>query len=119
MFITNAQERVFTIPGTADGKFLPLSINAGAHEEIDSEHWNTVRKGNQVLEALVAGRFLIPSNDYPRDRPHLSNPETAAPPAELAEEEDGLVKRETKKRDRIVIDPAAADADTPTRARRS
>ncbi len=116
MFLLNTQQRAFILPANpANEAHGRVTINPGASVEVDNEHWSAVRKGNDVIEYLVAERYLVPSTEESRIVPHLSNPPTGGRPPELQDElPDAKLDR---KSETIVIE--GEDAPTPRRGRKS
>lgn len=100
--VTNRQKRAFIIPGVFGGDNQPINaaitINPGQSVPIDDEHWNTISKGNKVIEALLTGRHLVVNRgkkEVAVDSDELENPKQATAPEEL-KEKDERVKIDSK-----------------------
>lgn len=115
MFLQNCQQRAFILPANPDNtEHAAVTINPGASVEVHNEHWAAVRKGNDVIEALVSGRYLVPTTEEARILPHLSNPPTGERPAELQDTPDDV--KVDRKSETIVV--GGDDSAAPRRGRR-
>ncbi len=102
--IQNRMKRTFIIPGIDapdNSKTLHklLTLEPGDTGLIEEGHWDYVKKGNQVIEALLTGRHLVVTNSA-NAMPEihvddLANPAIAEAPQELSEPVEG-VTLETK-----------------------
>lgn len=102
--IQNRQKRAWTVPpvhsliaGTPE-QHKPVTINPGDSALIKAEHWDAVKKGNKVIEALLTGRHLVvtmPGKERAVDVEELANPKAPAAPEEITEK-DARVQLETK-----------------------
>lgn len=114
--VQNRQKRTWTVPGIMgkNNSFLarPVAVEPGEKAMIQSEHWNQVKKGNRVIEALLTSRALVVTaagKDQPVAPEALANPASPAAPADL-KEKDERVKVETKT-ELKQIDLSAAPAE--------
>lgn len=120
-FLHNTQQRAFYWPALEkDGVEVrpQILIGPGESVEIDQEHFDAVRtaggKGNPAIQALLDGRYLV-YGDQPGDERIQLQTHTIEAPADLVEEKDERVKRQTKKVEAAEIDLT----DEPTESSRS
>ena len=102
--IQNRQKRTWTIPpvhakeaGAAE-LFKPVNINPGESVLVDEAHWDSVKAGNRVIEALLTGRHLVVTRAgkvAEVEPEELANPKSPEAPEELSERDERL-KLETK-----------------------
>lgn len=121
-FLHNTQQRAFYWPALEkDGNvlFSQVLIGPGESVEISQEHFDGVRsaggKGNAPIQALLDGRYLV-YGDQPGDERIQLQTHAIEAPADLAEEKDERIKRESKKLEVAEID---LSSDEPTESKRS
>lgn len=86
--ITNQQKRAFIVSALVDLSnseqkvlFESVTIDPGATEVVHAEHWDRVRKGNTVIEALLSGRHLVVNKGQdPSKAPEVRELHNPAPP---------------------------------------
>jgi translation initiation factor IF-1 len=102
--IQNRQKRAWTVPPVhatilgAPETHKPVTINPGDVAMVKAEHWDAVKKGNRVIEALLTGRHLVVTTmgkTAAVDVEELANPKSPAAPEELTDQDD-RVKLTTK-----------------------
>lgn len=115
--IQNRQKRTWIIPAIfkADGAalFEHVNIAPGTSALVNSEHWDSVAKGNLVIEALLTERSLVVDRaERAKGNLHsdeLSNPASPKAPEELTDKDD-RVKIESKVEVKeVVVDDAPAE----------
>lgn len=96
--ITNKMQRAWIVPASADTlhKFVP--IDPGQTVRVEKAHWDEIRKGNAVIDALLSGRHIVVKTgsgivDVHGDE--LTNPASPKAPEELAVVDES-VKVESK-----------------------
>lgn len=128
-FLHNTQQRAFYFPAwqklnTATGQVDIIKdqilIGPGESAEVDQDHFDAVREGNPALIALLDGRFLV-YGDQPGDERIQLQTHSIQAPADLVEQKDERVKRETKKVETTEIDLNADDepAESPRSKRKA
>ena len=75
--ITNKMKRMWFIP-PAGNVVNAVPVDPGASAVIDDAHWDAVRKGNAVIDALLAGRHIT-AGARASAVDELSNPASPAP----------------------------------------
>lgn len=115
--VHNRMQRAFIIPATADDAHKSVTVNPGEHAVVLAEHWDTVRKGNDVIDALLTGRHLVVSSaasvnpasalDDPLANPTPPQPEQLDP---LTDTKGREVVAETKAQEVVEVggDPVEA-----------
>lgn len=102
--IQNRQKRAWTVPPVhsliagAPEQHKPVTINPGDSALVQEEHWDSVKKGNRVIEALLTGRHIVVTQAgkvASVDVDELANPKAPVAPEELTEKDD-RVKLDTK-----------------------
>lgn len=102
--IQNRQKRTWTVPPVhaviagAPEQHKPVAINPGDSALVKAEHWDSVKKGNKVIEALLTGRHLVvtmPGKERAIEAEELKNPAAPLSPEELTEK-DARVQLESK-----------------------
>lgn len=98
--ITNKQKRAWIVPAIEG--FSDVILNPGQVGNVPDDHWNTLRKGNRVIEALLANRLLT-IGSVSVDVDELENPESPKAPEELtqAPTDSGVT---LEKKDREIIE---------------
>lgn len=96
--IQNRMKRTWIVPATFKPdnsvSFDSISIAPGSSAFVQDEHWDGIKKGNQVVEALLTSRSLVVTkakeDKAPRtlDESELKNPESPKAPEELTEKDD-------------------------------
>lgn len=106
-FIQNHQKCTYILPATADDVHKAVVIPPGGSRPVDAAHWDAIRKGNAVLDALLAGRYLTSHDTDPDTDVALRTIATADVPADLASDQDAVnevAKRTTKSTEKTEID---------------
>lgn len=131
--ITNQQKRVFIVPPIVDlstpehkVQFESVTIDPGATEVVQTEHWDRTRNKNPVIDALLSGRHLIVNkgedvSKAPEVR-ELRNTTPPQAPADVVEETPGVTITSKTDVKEVELTPAAdepASAPAPTRSRRA
>lgn len=106
--ITNKQKRAWIVPAIEG--FADVILNPGQVGNVPDEHWDTLRKGNRVIEALLSQRLLTIGASKV-DAEELENPESPKAPEELTAPVGGDVTLEKKDREEVVIDTGNAPAE--------
>lgn len=126
MFITNRQKRTWSVPPSADGAFPSVTIEPGQSVEVDKAHWDGVRKGNPVIEALTTTRALVVSRAASAvDADELENPvapKSADLAPELRELPEGVEAQDHHGTAEVVDVPLPGDGPAeakPSRTRRA
>lgn len=92
--LTNRQKRAWVVPATADDSHKSILVDPGETVTVDRDHWDTVRKGNLVIDALLSDRHLVVetgSGDAPvLHAEELRNPASPVAPEELGAETPGV-----------------------------
>lgn len=120
--ITNRQRRAWIIPATANASHPSIPVDAGQTVQVDAEHWDTVRKGNLVIDALLTERHLVVTQASAAplavDAEELSNPASPEAPAVLDTPLDGVA---VESKGVEVVETPEADAleVKPTRSRKA
>ena len=128
-FLHNTQQRAFYFPawqklnpttGQVDIIKDQILIGPGESAEVEQEHFDAVREGNVPLIALLDGRYLV-YGDQPGDERIQLQTHSIQAPADLVEQKDERVKRETKKVETTEIDLNADDepAESPRSRRKA
>lgn len=122
--IQNRQKRAWTIPPVSASAQLgapevhkPITINPGDSVIVKAEHWDAVKKGNLVIEALLTGRHIVvtaPNKERAVEVDELLNPKAPVAPEELTEKDD-RVKIETKTELKEIT--LKSDDDAPTQGK--
>lgn len=94
--IQNRMKRTWIVPATFKEHnaiaFEHVNLAPGASALVSVEHWDEVKKGNQVIEALLTERHLVVTKagkevrDLSADE--LANPKSPTAPEELTEKDD-------------------------------
>ncbi len=99
--ITNRMQRAFIVP---DGpSHASVAINPGTAEPVNAEHWDAIRKGNAVIDALLVDRHLVvevgeKQSDNAVPAQELTNPGSPLAPSELSDDPAGVkVEKKTEK----------------------
>lgn len=120
--IQNRQKRAWTVPPVhavilgAPEQHKPITINPGDSALVKAEHWDSVKKGNLVIEALLTGRHLVVTaagKAKEIDIDELANAPSPVAPQELTEQ-DERVNLQTKTELKEVV---LQDGDAPREAR--
>lgn len=124
--IQNRQKRAWTVPPvSADAKLgspevhKPVTINPGEVALVKAEHWDSVKKGNKVIEALLTGRQLVVTaagKERSVDVDELKNAPSPKAPEELTDTDD-RVKIETKTELKEITLKSEDDAPKESRRR--
>lgn len=120
--VQNRQKRAWIIPGVMgkNGAFVyrPVNLAPGEKAMVQSDHWESVKKGNRVIEALLTSRFIVASaagKETRVDPDELANPKAPAAPADLTEKDD-RVRMETKTEVKeITLNDAPTEGKGPAR----
>jgi len=121
--ITNRMQRAFIVPDGPSN--ASVAINPGAAEPVSAEHWDAIRKGNAVIDALLLDRHLVVESgerqsDNAVPAQELSNPGSPLAPTELSDDPAG-VKVEKKSEKAAVVDlqdePKAGTGTVATKGR--
>lgn len=96
--IQNRQKRTWTIPplwtpDLSKEQFASVTIFPGDTVLVEEEHWDKVKQGNQVIEALLTGRFIVvtsPGKVVDVEVDELKNHASPVAPSELSEKDDRL-----------------------------
>lgn len=94
--IQNRQKRLWVIPTVFGDNnqpaFKSIPVEPGTSALVDEQHWDTVAKGNKVIEALVNMRALVVTRSGKAkpdvDAEELANPAAPTAPADLTEKDD-------------------------------
>lgn len=94
--IQNRMKRTFAVPAVMDVKtkqshHAAVQIEPGDTALVNPDHWDSVKRGNQVIEALLTNRSLVVTKPEAVKDVHvdeLANPASPTAPAELTEEDD-------------------------------
>lgn len=96
--IQNRMKRTWIVPATfkPDNSvaFDSINIAPGSSAFVQDEHWDLIKKGNQVVEALLTGRSLVVTKARgdkearTLDSDELENPAPPKAPEELTEKDD-------------------------------
>jgi len=101
--IQNRMKRTWIVPATFKPdnsvSFDNVNIAPGSSALVQDDHWDLVKKGNQVVEALLTSRHLVVTKAGKETREleadELKNPKSPVAPDEL-KEEDPRVNIESK-----------------------
>jgi hypothetical protein len=96
--IQNRMKRTWIVPATFKPdnsvSFDSISIAPGSSAFVQDEHWDSIKKGNQVVEALLTGRNLVVTKAKEDkaaralDADELKNPKSPEAPEDLTEKDD-------------------------------
>jgi hypothetical protein len=120
--VTNRQRRAWIIPATANMSHAAVPVDAGQTVQVATEHWDTVRKGNLVIDALLTERHLVVTQASAAplavEAEELSNPTSPAAPEALDTPLDGIAL-ESKGVEIVETPEADALEVKPTRSRKA
>ncbi|MOA11734.1 hypothetical protein D3C78_1316890 [compost metagenome] len=119
--IQNRQKRAWTIPPVSGAGLgapeihKPITINPGDSALVSEEHWEAIKRGNRVVEALLTGRHLVVTaagKVAAVEVDELKNAPSPLAPDELTEKDD-RVKLESK----TELKEVSLDSDGPREGR--
>lgn len=96
--IQNRMKRTWIVPATFKPdnsvSFDSISIAPGSSAFVQDDHWDSIKKGNHVVEALLIGRSLVVTKARADkevrtlDADELKNPAQPKPPEDLTDKDD-------------------------------
>lgn len=121
--IQNRQKRAWTIPPVSGAGLgtpeihKPITINPGDSALVSEEHWDAIKKGNRVVEALLTGRHLVVTaagKVASVDVDELKNAPSPVAPDELTEKDDRVQLESKTELKEITLKP---EDDAPREGR--
>lgn len=123
--VQNRMKRMWSVPPIFNSEnrtvHQSVDIAPGMSGLVAEDHWQAVRKGNRVIEALETMRHIVVTGagkEKAVDAEELANPKPPTPPAELTDKDERVQIDSKVEVKEVVLEDGPKEGRGPGRPRK-